>query len=205
MTGEWLAITIGVILVNNFVLAQFLGICPFLGVSRKLGPAIGMSGAVIFVMTMASIIASLIFNHILKSSVSLPVFGHLFKGNLLFLQTLIFIAVIASLVQIVEIALQKLSPPLYGSLGVFLPLITTNCAVMGCVVLNASKDRGLIHSTVYGLCASLGFSLALILFASLRERLDLAKVPKAMEGTAIALITAGILAMGFTGFSGLTK
>jgi Na+-translocating ferredoxin:NAD+ oxidoreductase subunit A len=205
MTGEWLSITIGIILVNNFVLSQFLGICPFLGVSRKLGPAIGMSGAVIFVMTLASIISALIFNHILSASISIPIFGRLFSGNLIFLQTLVFIAVIASLVQIVELALQKISPPLYSALGVFLPLITTNCAVMGCVLLNATKNRSLIHSTVYGFCASLGFSLALILFASLREKLDLAKVPKSMEGTAIALITAGILAMGFMGFSGLTK
>ncbi len=205
MTGEWLTITIGIILVNNFVLAQFLGICPFLGVSRKLGPAIGMSGAVIFVMTLASIISSLIYTHILNVGLSIPIFGHIFKGNLVFLQTLVFIAVIASLVQIVELALQKLSPPLYSALGVFLPLITTNCAVMGCVLLNATKNRSLIHSTVFGFCASLGFSLALILFASLREKLDLAKVPKSMEGTAIALITAGILAMGFMGFSGLTK
>ena len=205
MSGEWLSITIGIILVNNLVLSQFLGVCPFLGVSRKLGPAIGMSGAVIFVMTLASIIASLIYTYILSSKISISLFGHLFEGNLLFLQTLIFIAVIASLVQIVELALQKLSPPLYSALGVFLPLITTNCAVMGCVMLNATKDRGLLHSTVFGICASLGFSLALILFASLREKLDLAKVPKSMEGTAISLITAGILAMGFMGFSGLTK
>jgi len=205
MSEEWLAITIGTILVNNFVLAKFLGICPFLGVSRKLEPAIGMSAAVIFVMTLASFISSIIFCYVLNDDISLTIGGHEFTGNLLFLQTLVFIAVIASLVQIVEIALQKLSPPLYQSLGIFLPLITTNCAVMGVVLLNATQNRGVIKSTVFGFCSALGFALALILFASLREKIDLARVPKSMEGTAIGLITAGILAMGFMGFSALIK
>jgi electron transport complex protein RnfA len=205
MTETWLAITIGTILVNNFVLSKFLGICPFLGVSRKLEPAIGMSTAVIFVMTLASFISSVIFTYILNTNISITIAGHLFKGNLLFLQTLVFIAVIASLVQIVELVLQKMSPTLYKALGIYLPLITTNCAVMGVVLLNAKEVRGVLHSTVFGFCSALGFSLALILFASLREKIDLAKVPKSMEGTAIALITAGILAMGFTGFSALIK
>ena len=205
MTGEWLAITVGTILVNNFVLSKFLGICPFLGVSRKLESAIGMSGAVVFVMTLASFISAIIFNYILSTKISVTIIGHLFRGNLVFLQTLVFIAVIASLVQVVELALQKVSPVLYNSLGIYLPLITTNCAVMGVVLLNAQQDRSIIHSTVFGFCSALGFSLALILFASLREKIDLAKVPKSMEGPAIALITAGILAMGFMGFSALIK
>ena len=205
MSGEWLAITVGTILVNNFVLSKFLGICPFLGVSRKLEPALGMSGAVIFVMTLASFISSVIFTFILNTDISVTIAGHLFRGNLIFLQTLVFIAVIASLVQVVELVLQKMSPALYKALGIYLPLITTNCAVMGVVLLNATKDRGVLHSTVFGFCSALGFALALVLFASLREKIDLAKVPKPMEGTAIALITAGILAMGFTGFSALIK
>lgn len=202
---EWLAITIGTILVNNFVLSRFLGICPFLGVSRKLEPALGMSGAVIFVMTIASFISSVIFTYILNVDISFTLMGYKFVGSLKFMQTLVFIAVIASLVQVVEISLQKLSPPLYSSLGIYLPLITTNCAVLGMVVLNANKVRGILQSTVFGFCSGLGFALALILFASLREKIDLAKVPKPMEGMAIALITAGILAMGFTGFSALVK
>ena len=205
MSQEWLTITIGTILVNNFVLSRFLGICPFLGVSRKLGPALGMSGAVIFVMTIASFFASIINNYILASDISFTIAGYHITGNLMFMQTLVFIAVIASLVQVVEISLQKLSPSLYASLGIYLPLITTNCAVMGMVVINANALRGVLQSVVFGFCSGLGFALALILFASLREKLDLAKVPKAFEGMAIALITAGILAMGFTGFAALVK
>jgi Na+-translocating ferredoxin:NAD+ oxidoreductase subunit A len=203
MAQEWLTLTIGTILVNNFVLSRFLGICPFLGVSRKLGPALGMSGAVIFVMTIASFFASIIFNYILTADISFQIAGYTITGNLMFMKTLVFIAVIASLVQVVEISLQKLSPPLYASLGIYLPLITTNCAVMGMVVINADALRGVFQSVVFGFCSGLGFALALILFASLREKLDLAKVPKAFEGMAIALITGGILAMGFTGFSAL--
>jgi Na+-translocating ferredoxin:NAD+ oxidoreductase subunit A len=203
MAQEWLTITIGTILVNNFVLSRFLGICPFLGVSRKLGPALGMSGAVIFVMTIASFIASIIFNYILTADISFTIAGYTITGNLMFMKTLVFIAVIASLVQVLEISLQKLSPPLYASLGIFLPLITTNCAVLGMVVINSDSGRSILQSVVFGFCSGLGFALALILFASLREKLDLAKVPKAFEGMAIALITGGILAMGFTGFSAL--
>lgn len=203
MAENWLAITIGTILVNNFVLARFLGICPFLGVSRKLSPALGMSGAVIFVMTMASFIASIIYKYILSSDISLHILGYHFSGNLEFLKTLVFIAVIASLVQVVELTLQKIGPALYNSLGIFLPLITTNCAVMGVVLINAAEARGIIQSVVFGFCSGLGFSLALILFAGLRERIELAEIPKCLEGTAIAFITAGILAMGFMGFTAL--
>jgi Na+-translocating ferredoxin:NAD+ oxidoreductase subunit A len=204
MTSEFLLITVGAVLVNNFVLSKFLGICPFLGVSKKLETALGMSGAVLFVMTLASFVTSLINNFLLMRP--FEVNGR--EMNLSFLQTLVFIVVIASLVQLVEIILQKTSKKLYDSLGIFLPLITTNCAVLGCVMLNAQSAPGSIQSTwygatIYGFCSALGFGLALILFSSLREKLDLADVPKAFEGTAISLITAGILAMAFLGFSGL--
>ena len=201
--SEFLFITIGAILVNNFVLSKFLGICPFLGVSKRLDTALGMSGAVVFVMTLASLVSALINQFLL------------IPKDLEFLQTLVFIVVIASLVQLVEIILQKVSAKLYESLGIFLPLITTNCAVLGCVVINAKafgafKDSGdcvlqatWYGATIYGFCSALGFALALVLFSSLREKLDLAQVPKAFEGTAISLVTAGILAMAFMGFAGL--
>ncbi len=196
MLSEFLVITIGAILVNNFVLSKFLGICPFLGVSKKLDTALGMSGAVVFVMTLASLVSFLINKYLLV------------PNGLKYLQTLVFIVVIAALVQLVEIILQKVSTKLYDSLGIFLPLITTNCAVLGCVVINAKAAPDVVQSTwygatIYGFCSALGFALALVLFSSLREKLDLANVPKAFEGTAISLVTAGILAMAFLGFSGL--
>ncbi|MCG6930652.1 MAG: RnfABCDGE type electron transport complex subunit A [Desulfofustis sp.] len=201
--SEFLVITVGAILVNNFVLSKFLGICPFLGVSKKLDTALGMSGAVIFVMTLASLVSSLINQFLLTRPFVIG--GR--EMNLVFLQTLVFIVVIASLVQLVEIMLQKLSAKLYESLGIFLPLITTNCAVLGCVVINAKATSPLqstwYGATIYGFCSAVGFALALVLFSSLREKLDLAQVPKAFEGTAISLVTAGILAMAFLGFSGL--
>lgn len=205
MIEEYLTITIGAILVNNFVLSKFLGICPFLGVSRKLSTALGMSGAVIFVMTLASFVTSVIYRNILSQKINIFEFKNI---DLDFLQILVFIVVIASLVQLVEIALEKLSPPLYQALGIYLPLITTNCAVMGVATINAQQQAGTVQatwygSTIYGFCSGLGFALALIMFSSLREKLDLADVPKAFEGMAIALITAGILAMVFMGFSGL--
>lgn len=199
MTTNILAITVGAILVNNFVLSKFLGICPFLGVSKKLGTALGMSGAVIFVMTLSSMVTSIIYKLFLSRTFVIA--GS--SINLGFLKILTFIVVIASLVQLVEIILQKSAPKLYQSLGIFLPLITTNCAVLGAAELSVQADYGVIESTVFGFCSAIGFSLALVLFSSLRERLDLARVPKPMEGTAIALITAGILAMIFMGFSGL--
>lgn len=199
MADNILAITIGAILVNNFVLSKFLGICPFLGVSKKLETALGMSGAVIFVMTLASLVTSTIYKYVLSRDL---VIGDT-TINLSFLKILVFIVVIASLVQLVEIILQKISPPLYQALGIFLPLITTNCAVLGAAELNVQAGRGVIESTVFGFCSALGFALALVLFASLREKLDLAKVPAPLQGTAIGLITAGILAMVFMGFSGL--
>jgi electron transport complex protein RnfA len=199
MADNILAITIGAILVNNFVLSKFLGICPFLGVSKKLSTALGMAGAVVFVMTLASLVTSLIYTYILSKPVRIG--GT--EINLTFLKILVFITVIASLVQLVEILLQKFSPPLYQALGIFLPLITTNCAVLGAAELNVQASRGVLESTLFGLCSGLGFALALVLFASLREKLDLAKVPVPLQGTAIGLITAGILAMVFMGFSGL--
>lgn len=199
MTGDILTITIGAILVNNFVLSKFLGICPFLGVSKKLETALGMSGAVIFVMTLASLVTALFYKFVLAKTFMIGAT----EVNLGFLRILVFIVVIAALVQLVEIILLKFSPPLYQALGIFLPLITTNCAVLGAAELNVQAGRGVIASTVFGTCSAIGFALALILFASLREKLDLAKVPEPLQGTAIGLITAGILAMVFMGFSGL--
>ncbi len=188
-----LLLIISAILVNNFVLARFLGICPFLGVSKKLPTALGMTGAVMFVMTLASMASWLIYHLVLA-----PL-------NLVFLQTITFILIIASMVQLVELALQKLSPPLYRSLGIFLPLITTNCAVLGCAVMSIQNDYSLLETTVFSLGAGIGFGVALILFAGIREVLDLADTPKSFRGTAIALVTAGVLSMAFMGFAGLVK
>ena len=200
-TNEILVLTVGAILVNNVVLSRILGICPFLGVSKRIETALGMSGAVIFVMTLASFVTA-IFNKFLVTQ-KFNINGQ--EIDLSFTRILLFIVVIAALVQIVEILLKKFSPSLYVSLGIYLPLITTNCAVLGAAELNADASRGLISSTVFGFSTGVGFGLALLLFASIRERLAIARIPKAMEGTAIALVTAGILAMAFMGFSGLVK
>lgn len=194
---KYLELTIGAILVYNFVLSRFLGICPFLGVSKRLGTALGMSGAVIFVMTIASFITSLVYRHLLHFTIG----GK--EYDLSFLQVLLFILIIAGLVQLIEIMLQKLSPKLYQALGIYLPLITTNCAVLGAATINADSNFTVLEATIFGLCSGVGFALALVLFSSLRERLELAEVPKPFQGTPIALITAGILAMAFVGFSGL--
>lgn len=194
---KYLELTIGAILVYNFVLSRFLGICPFLGVSKRLGTALGMSGAVIFVMTIASFITSLVYRHLLHFTIN----GK--EYDLSFLQVLLFILIIAGLVQLIEIMLQKLSPKLYQALGIYLPLITTNCAVLGAATINADSNFTVLEATIFGFCSGVGFALALVLFSSLRERLDLAEVPKPFQGTPIALITAGILAMAFVGFSGL--
>lgn len=202
--NEWLAITIGAILVNNMVLARILGICPFLGVSKKLSTALGMSGALIFVMTIASFVASVLYNCLLKVKLCVPALG-LQNVDIGFTKLLLFIVVIAALVQIVEIVMQKFSPPLYAALGIYLPLITTNCCVLGAAELNSKFDRGILASTVFGLCSGVGFALAVVLFASIRERLAIAKIPRPFQGAAIALITAGILAMAFMGFSGLVR
>ena len=187
-----LSIALGAILVENFILVQFLGICPFMGVSRKMDTALGMGIAVIFVMALASIFCYLV------NLILVPL-------HLEFLQTLAFVLIIASLVQFVEMFLQKAIPSLYEALGIYLPLITTNCAVLGAAQLNAESGRGILASTVYGTCTGIGFALALVLFSSLRERLELSRIPKAFQGVSIALITAGILAMGFMGFSGLIR
>ena len=194
---KYLELTVGAVLVYNFVLSRFLGICPFLGVSKRLSTAMGMSGAVIFVMTLASFITTLLYRNVLQFS-----FGGE-KIDLIFLQVLVFILVIAALVQLIEIMLQKLSPVLYQALGIYLPLITTNCAVLGAATISANNGYTVMESTVFGFFSGVGFALALLLFASLRERLELATPPEAFKGTPIALVTAGILALAFVGFSGL--
>ena len=177
-SNEWLLITVGAILVNNVVLSRILGICPFLGVSKRLETALGMSGAVVFVMTIASFVTAVLYQLLLKTELTIA--GR--AVDLSFTRILLFIVVIASLVQIVEILLKKFSPKLYAALGIYLPLITTNCAVLGAAELNAKVGRGIIESTVFGCATGIGFGLALLLFASLRERLELAKVPKAFQG-----------------------
>lgn len=187
----YILIFISAVFVNNIVLSQFLGICPFLGVSKKLDTAIGMSGAVAFVMTLATIITYLIQKLVLDAF------------NLQFLQTIVFILVIAALVQLVEIMLKKLSPSLYQALGVFLPLITTNCTILGVAIMVIQKDFNLLEATVFAVSTAIGFGLALILFAGIREQLNMVKLPKGMQGTPIALIVAGLLAMAFMGFSGI--
>ncbi len=197
---DYLQVTVGAVLVYNFVLSRFLGICPFLGVSKRIDTAMGMSGAVIFVMTLASMATAATFNLLLSKPVTIAGVGTI---KLEFLQILLFILIIAALVQLVEIMLQKFSPPLYKALGIYLPLITTNCAVLGVATINAQATYSVWMSTLNGFFSGVGFALALVLFASLRERLEMAKVPKPFEGMAIALITAGILAMAFMGFSGL--
>ncbi|WP_300748571.1 electron transport complex subunit RsxA [uncultured Alistipes sp.] len=188
---SYFAIVVGAILVNNVVLAQFLGICPFLGVSSKVETSLGMGAAVTFVMALTAVVAWSIQIFILD-----PL-------QIQYMQTIVFILVIAALVQMVEIILKKLSPSLYQALGIFLPLITTNCAVLGVAILMIQKEFSLLQSVVYSVSTALGFALALVLFAGIRERLEMEDVPVAFRGTPIALITAGILAMAFMGFSGL--
>ena len=187
----YFAIVIGAIFVNNVVLAQFLGICPFLGVSSKVETSMGMGAAVTFVMALTALVAWSIQTSILD-----PL-------QIQYMQTIVFILVIAALVQMVEIMLKKLSPSLYQALGIFLPLITTNCAVLGVAILMIQKEFTLLQSVVYSVSTALGFALALVLFAGIRERLELEDVPESFRGTPIALVTAGILAMAFMGFSGL--
>ena len=188
---ELLAITLGAILANNFIFSQFLGICPFLGVSKKVDTAVGMGIAVTFVMGLASAITWAVNQFILV------------PFDLGYMQTVAFILVIAALVQFIEMFLQKAMPTLYTALGVYLPLITTNCAVLGVALLNIQNNYNFIESVVYGVTGGLGFLLAIVLFASIRERLVFAEYPKAFEGFPIALITAGLMALAFMGFSGL--
>ena len=185
---EYILIFIAAVFVNNIVLAQFLGICPFLGVSKKVSTALGMTGAVTFVMILATLVTFIVQKTILDP------FG------IGFMQTITFILIIAALVQMVEIILKKVSPSLYQALGVFLPLITTNCAVLGVAIMVIQKDFNLLESLVF---AAIGFGLALTIFAGIREHLELVAIPKGMKGSPIALITAGLLAMAFMGFSGI--
>lgn len=186
-----LSITLGAILTNNFIFSQFLGCCPFLGVSKKVDTAVGMGVAVTFVMGLASAVCFVVNKFIL-----IPL-------DLAYMQTVAFILVIASLVQFIEMFLQKAMPSLYTALGVYLPLITTNCAVLGVVLLNVQNNYNFIESVVYGITGGLGFLLAIVLFASIRERLVFADYPKCWDGFPIALITAGLMALAFMGFSGL--
>ena len=191
MLTSILAISLGAILTNNFILVQFLGICPFMGVSKKLDTAVGMGAAVTFVMGLASAVTWLVDTLLLE-----PL-------GLEYMQTVAFILVIASLVQLIEMFLQKSVPALYTALGVYLPLITTNCAVLGVAQANITSGYNLIESITYGITGGLGFLLAIVLFASIRERLEFADSPKCFEGFPLALVTAGLMALAFMGFSGL--
>ena len=188
---EYIIIIISTIFVSNIVLAQFLGICPLMGVSGKVSTSIGMAGAVTFVMVIATIVTYLIWQFILV------------PFDITFIRTIVFILVIAFLVQIVEIILKKVSPTLYQALGIYLPLITTNCAILGVAVLAVQKDLNLMGSTVFALGNSLGFGLAMIIFAGIREQLDLIDIPKPMKGVPIAFIVVGLLALAFMGFAGI--
>jgi electron transport complex protein RnfA len=188
---ELLIIAIGAALVNNVVLSQFLGLCPFLGVSKKINTAAGMGAAVIFVITISSFLTSLIYNYLL-----VPL-------NMSYLQTIVFILVIAALVQFVEMVLKKISPSLYQSLGVYLPLITTNCAVLGVAIINVQKDYSLLGSVINGIGTSIGFTIAIVIMAGIREKIEFNNVPAAFKGMPIVLVTAGLMAIAFFGFAGL--
>lgn len=189
----YILIFISAVFVNNIVLSQFLGICPFLGVSKKIDTALGMSGAVAFVMTISTIFTYIVQKYVLE------------PFNIGFLQTITYILIIAALVQLVEIILKKVSPALYQALGVFLPLITTNCTILGVAIMVIQKDLNLVESVVFAISTAIGFGLALVLFAGIREQLSMAKLPKGMEGTPVSLLTAGLLAMAFMGFAGIVR
>lgn len=188
---ELIAILLGAIFIENFVLVRFLGICPFLGVSKKLGTALGMSGAVVFVNTLASAVTWLVNEFLLK------------PNQLEYLQTLAFILVIAALVQFVEIVLKKVLPPLYKSLGIYLPLITTNCAVLGSALINMEREYTLLQSSLFGFAAGIGFTLALVIFSGVRERLEACDIPESFKGMPIALVAASLVSVAFMGFAGL--
>ena len=190
---EYILIIIAAVFVSNIVLNQFLGICPFIGVSSKVDTAIGMTGAVTFVMVIATLVTYIIFKYVL------------IPFDIVYMRTITFILVIASLVQLVEIILKKISPPLYQALGIFLPLITTNCAVLGVAVLAVQKDFTMLQSVVFAAGNAIGFGLALITFSGIREQLDLLNVPKRMKGVPIAFIVAGMMALAFMGFAGMVK
>lgn len=191
MILDLILLSITTILVNNFVLVKFLGCCPFLGVSKQVNTALGMSLAVTFVMTVASAATYLVQTQILD------------RLGIGYMQTVAFILVIAALVQFVEMVIQKFSPALYGALGIYLPLITTNCAVLGVAILNITQKYNFIYSVVYGFSAGISFMMAIVLFAGVRERLETSDIPKAMQGFPVALVTAGLIAMAFLGFQGL--
>jgi len=188
---DFLTLTISAIFISNILLMQYLGNCPFLGVSKKMDTAVGMSGAVIFVMTIAAIITWTVQHKVLVP------FG------LGYLQTIVFILVIASLVQFIELFLKKSVPPLYRALGIFLPLITTNCAVLGVALINIKREFDFSHMLVFAVASAVGFSLALVLFAGIREKLETARIPGTYQGTAIGLVTAGLMALAFLGFTGM--
>ena len=190
---EYILIIVGAIFVNNVVFTKFLGICPYLGVSKKIDTAVGMSMAVAFVLTLAGAITYIVQNFVL-----VPM-------GITYLQTIVFILVIASLVQFVEIVMKKVAPALYKALGIFLPLITTNCAILGVAILSVQSNFNFIFTVVFSFASALGFGVALILFAGIREALDTREVPKAFAGSPIAMIIAGILALAFMGFSGMVK
>ncbi len=189
--GELLLIAVGAALVNNVVLSQFMGICPFLGVSKKVETAAGMGGAVIFVIGIASLVTNIIQKFILE------------KTGMEYLQTIVFILVIAALVQFVEMFLKKSMPSLYQALGVFLPLITTNCAVLGSAITITQKGYGIFTGVIYGLGTAIGFTIAIVLMAGIREKMEYNDIPEAFKGTPIVLVTAGLMAIAFFGFSGL--
>jgi len=190
---EYILIVISAVFINNVVLAQYLGVCPFLGVSNKVNTALGMAGAVVFVIVLATMVTYLIQTYVLE------------KLGIGFMQTITFILVIAALVQMVEIILKKISQPLYQALGIFLPLITTNCAVLGVAILVIKKDYNLLEGVVYGASTAIGFGLAMVILAGIREQLELADIPKGMKGVPLSLVIAGILALAFMGFTGIVK
>jgi electron transport complex protein RnfA len=190
---RYLIILIGAVLVNNFVISRFLGCCPFLGVSKKTETALGMSGAVVFVMTVAAAVTWMIDHWLLT------------PNGLGYIHTLAFILVIASLVQFIDIAMKRFLPPLHAALGIFLPLITTNCAVLGAAEINCKQGTGFCESVFFSFAASLGFGLALVIFSGIREKLEHADPPRCFRGIALALVTGGLLSLAFMGFSGLVK
>ena len=188
---ELIMIAIGAAFVNNVVLSQFMGLCPFLGVSRKIDTAAGMGGAVIFVITISSFVTSVIYRFILV------------PANITYLQTIVFILVIAALVQLVEMFLKKTIPALYKSLGVYLPLITTNCAVLGVALTNVQNDYGILSSTVAGIATAVGFTVSIVIMAGLREKIEYNDIPEPFKGMPVVLLTAGLMSIAFFGFSGL--
>lgn len=201
-----LVLSVGAIFVYNFIFVRFLGLCPYIGVSKQLDSAVGMGAAVVFVMTIASTVTYLIYQYFLlpaETNLFYKLFSLKEPPDLTFLKTIAFILVIASLVQFVEMVVQKMSPALYKALGIYLPLITTNCAILGVTLLNIDSSYNFLESIINGFASGLGFTLALVLMASIREKLELAEVPKAFDGIPIAFIMAGLMAIAFLGFSGL--